>query len=76
MKVLYTIIGFAFILFIVVTSYMILFQPLLDARKKEKKEKKCASHFRLRIFLQRFSFPINVCQLGYIDVKYIFMCLI
>ncbi len=39
MKVLYTIIGFAFILFIVVTSYMILFQPLLDARKKEKKEK-------------------------------------
>lgn len=38
MKVLYTIIGFAFILFIVVTSYMILFQPLLDARKKEKKK--------------------------------------
>lgn len=39
MKILSTIIGIAFILFIVVTMYLILIQPLLDARKKEKKEK-------------------------------------
>lgn len=39
MKIIYTIIGITFLLFIVVTVYMILIQPLLDARKKEKKEK-------------------------------------
>ncbi|MFT5891492.1 MAG: hypothetical protein ACI9Y7_001596 [Dokdonia sp.] len=39
MKILFSILGIAFLLFIVVVSYMILIQPLLDARKKEKKEK-------------------------------------
>ncbi|WP_428740455.1 hypothetical protein [Tenacibaculum sp.] len=39
MKTLYTLVGVTFLLFVVVTSYMILVQPLIDECKKSKEEK-------------------------------------